>query len=108
MQLLLNEDAVVALGPVDRVVGQESGPVVDAVVGKKTAYGHARVWVRLGEGQAGGQTGAEVGAADVDVFAFGVFWLEVLGDPGVAKENIVDRGGPVEGSYADIFFLFFG
>jgi hypothetical protein len=55
--------------------------------------------VGLCEGQAGGETGAEVGAVDVggtgacSAVAGGP---EIGRDPGVAEVDVVERGGPLE------------
>lgn len=51
----------------------------------------------FGEGEAGCQTCSEVGGADVDVSSVGVLRGKVFLDPGVAEEDIVEGGWPVEG-----------
>lgn len=51
---------------VQRVVRQEGSPVVDAIYGDKTADGDGLVGVGFGEGERGGEGGAEVAAVEVE------------------------------------------
>lgn len=97
----------------DWVVGQEHGPVVDAVVGDQAADGHASGWVghvRLGQGETGSQTGAEVGAVDIGgararVVIVGSGDAEVGLEPGVAEEDVVNGSRPVEAGFIRVLFL---
>jgi len=57
------------LRPVDGMVREECGPVVDAVVGYEATHCHGLVGLRLGQGKRGGEAGAEIGPVDIYVSA---------------------------------------
>jgi hypothetical protein len=89
----------VVAGPdlVDGVIGEERGPVVDAIVRDQSPDGHGLVGMGLGEGEGRGQAGAEVGAKDVDVSAGEVGGREVVAYPFVAEGDIVGGRWPMQG-----------
>lgn len=76
------------------VVREEGGPVIDAVVGYQASYGHGLVGVGLGQGEGGSQTSAKIRAVDEDVAPGEVSRREVLDDPLVTEEDVVERCRP--------------
>lgn len=95
------EDVLVQHDAVDGMVGQEGGPVVDAVEGQQAAYGHGLMGMGLGEGQRRGEAGAQIGTVDVDIAAL-EFTAAVGGrregpdEKVVGSERVRDWCRPVE------------
>lgn len=77
------------------MIGEKHGPVVDAVEGDAAAHGHALVRVALGQGQGRRQRGAQVGAVDVDIATRRVRRGQVVNDPTVRVQGIVNRERPI-------------